>query len=459
MMFDAVLARFEEKSPLTVMARLTMERVLDSAWLDELFEAERQRQYTRELLFSSVIDIMAEVALGLKPSVYAAARARPQLPVSLTALYDKINHTDPEVVRALVRGSSERLTPVLASMPNDRGAWVPGYQVRVVDGNHLPASDKRLAAVRDFRGAALPGQALVVFDPDRDLVVDLIPYEDAHAQERAIVVPLLQQAHAGQLWIFDRNFSTSTVLTTLLRQGASVLVREHGRTPNPTPVTPLLRIGRSDTGVVFEQRVQLLLDGSSAPLELRRIELHLDKPTEDGDTVLRLLTNLPVKTFSASRVASLYRRRWSIEGMFQRLEAALHSEVQSLGYPRAALLAFGVAVVAYNVLSALQTAVRAAHASTPAAQTLSLYYVTDEIRGNYRGMMIAVSPAVWAAYDRLSPSQLSGELCRLAAKVEPSRLSTHRRAPKPKRRKGYADGRLARRHVATARVLAGTEVV
>jgi hypothetical protein len=76
------------------------------------------------------------------------------------------------------------------------------------------------------------------------------------------------------------------------------------------PAQPAVaRIGRCDTGVVFEQRVQLLLDQGSAPIELRRIELHLDKPTEDGDTVLRLLTNLPEETFSASRVANLYRRR------------------------------------------------------------------------------------------------------------------------------------------------------
>ena len=458
-MFDAVVARFEEQSPLTMMARLTMQRVLEPAWLDELFEAERQRQYTRELLFSSVVDVMADVALGLKPSVYAAARARPQLPVSLTALYDKINHTDPELVRALVRGSAERLCPVLKALPDDRSPWVPGYQVRIVDGNHLPATDKRLAAVRDFRGAALPGHNLVVLDPDRDLVVDLLPCEDAHAQERGVVVPLLAHARPGQLWIFDRNFSTSTVLIALLRQGATALVREHGQTPNPTPLTPLHRVGSCETGVVFEQRVQLELRDGSAPLDLRRIELHLDKPTEDGETLLRLLTNLPKATFGAGRVAELYRRRWTIEGMFQRLEAALKSEVKSLGYPRAALLAFGVAVVAYNVLSVLQTAIRVEHASVPAAQILSLYYVTDEIRGYYRGMMTSVPPSVWAAYDSLSPRRLARELRRLAAKVEPSRLSKHRRAPKPKKAKGYVDGRVARRHVATARVLAGIEVV
>jgi hypothetical protein len=50
MTLSAVVARFEEQTPLTGMARLTIQRVLDPAWLDALFEIERPRHYKRELL-------------------------------------------------------------------------------------------------------------------------------------------------------------------------------------------------------------------------------------------------------------------------------------------------------------------------------------------------------------------------------------------------------------------------
>ena len=158
-------------------------------------------------------------------------------------------------------------------------------------------------------------------------------------------------------------------------------------------------------------------------------------------------------------MANIYHHRWSLEEIFQRLEAALHSEVQSLGYPCPALLTFGVAIVAYNVLSVLQAAVRAEHATTPAIYSLSLYYVTDEIRRQYQGMMIAVPASGWVDYDGMSPAQHACELRRFAAKVEPTRLSTHRRAPRPKKTKGYVAGCVACRHVATARVLAGMEIL
>jgi|GEM_PF-3137881 len=50
-----------KKSPLSLMGRLLMQRALSSEWLGELFEAQRQRQYTRELLLITEVDLMALV--------------------------------------------------------------------------------------------------------------------------------------------------------------------------------------------------------------------------------------------------------------------------------------------------------------------------------------------------------------------------------------------------------------
>ena len=82
----------------------------------------------------------------------------------------------------------------------------------------------------------------------------------------------------------------------------------------------------------------------------RRIPIVLKKATRDGDKVLTLLTNLSKTAAPAQQIAELYRKRWSIEAAFQELEAHLHSEINSLGYPKAALFGFCVALVAYNLL-------------------------------------------------------------------------------------------------------------
>jgi IS4 transposase len=39
------------------------------------------------------------------------------------------------------------------------------------------------------------------------------------------------------------------------------------------------------------------------------------------------LTNVPARKVSATRVAGLYRKRWTLETAFQQLEAYFHSEI------------------------------------------------------------------------------------------------------------------------------------
>jgi hypothetical protein len=62
MVFGAILERFVEKSPSCVMIRATMENVVTSELLDQVFAQTARRQYCRELLFSTVVDLLGLVA-------------------------------------------------------------------------------------------------------------------------------------------------------------------------------------------------------------------------------------------------------------------------------------------------------------------------------------------------------------------------------------------------------------
>jgi IS4 transposase len=437
------------------MARLGLQRALSAEWVDALFEAHREKQYTRELLFSTTVDLMSQVAVGLRPSLNAAAqKAGDALTVSVTALYDKVNHTEPAVTRALVAGSATRLAPVMTTFHADAAPWLRGWRIRIIDGNHLPASEKRLKPLRGFPGAALPGLSLVVYDPDVGMVIDLVPCEDAHAGERPPLAVLLANAQPGELWLGDRNFCTRPAIRAATAGGAAVLFREHGSHPNATAVGRRRKIGRVETGVVYEQTVTIPADEDPAKgvLYLRRIEIQLDEPTEDGDTVIRLLTTLP-RSVQARAIARLYRKRWTIERLFGRLEAALQSEIRTLSHPRAALLAFALAVVAFNVLALIEAAIAATHDLDAEGIALSTYYVADDVRSTYTGMMIAILAEVWARYDAQSPRAFAATFRQLATRVDPKTLRSHPRGPKIKRAKRYVRRSEAERHVATAQVL------
>ena len=61
MLFNAVYERFAAECPVSVMVRGLMERALAPAPLDRLFADTAERQYTKELLFSTTVDVMTAV--------------------------------------------------------------------------------------------------------------------------------------------------------------------------------------------------------------------------------------------------------------------------------------------------------------------------------------------------------------------------------------------------------------
>ncbi len=122
---------------------------------------------------------------------------------------------------------------------------------------------------------------------------------------------------------------------------AGFIVREHARHPRLVGQGEWRGCGRTESGWVREQAIEVA--GAQTPW--RRIELVLDTPTEAGETAIRLWSNMP-EGIGAGQIATLYRARWRIEGMFQRLQSVLNSEIRSLGRPHAALLSFAVTVLA-----------------------------------------------------------------------------------------------------------------
>jgi len=88
-MLNLIFEKFVEKSPVSVMARGTMERILNPNQLDRWFDVTAELQYTKNPMFSTVFDIMSQVVCGSRPSVHAAYLASTEdIGVSVTSLYN-----------------------------------------------------------------------------------------------------------------------------------------------------------------------------------------------------------------------------------------------------------------------------------------------------------------------------------------------------------------------------------
>lgn len=449
--FAKVFQPFIEERPIAVMARGVLENLFNSERIDELFERTAEFQYTRELMFSSVVDLMSQVVLGVQPSVHAAYQAQAEkLGVSDQAVYDKLNRVELGVSAELVRDSARQAAPVIDKLGARLPSYLKGYRTRILDGNHLSATDHRIKELRTTWAAPLPGKILVVLDQELMLATDVFLCEDGHAQERSLLNDVLSSVGRDELWLADRNFCTIGFMIGIATRSSRFVIRQHGQLKGEL-IGKRKSKGKVSTGKVYEQEMQIVgADGKT--LKLRRITVTLKEPTRDGDTEIHLLTNLPVKDASAAKVASLYAKRWTIETMFQELTETLTCEVNTLGYPKAALFGFCLALMAYHAVSVIKAALRAVHGQETVEKEISGYYLSLEISQTYDGMMVAIPARHWKKFRTLTPAQLARVLKKLATHVNLRRYKKHPRGPKkpPPKKTKYKNGG----HVSTAKLLA-----
>ncbi len=454
MLFDSTFRNYLAQRPAAVMMRATLEHIFAAEAIDELFDRTAQRQYTEELTFSTVVALLEAVVFRRHPSVRSAyTHSTTDIPVSLSSLYEKLNHTEPGLAEELVRHTATRLRAVAECWPTEADP-VAGLRLKQLDGNYLAGTDRRLGELRGHGAAALPGLALVVRDDRTSLLCDLIACEDAYAQERSLVGRVLECVGVGELWVADRNFAVSALFEGIALRRSFYVIRYH-RGTTLHELTPLSAAGTASTGTVFEQQVRV------GKTTCRSVVVRLDKPTTDGDTEIRLLTNLPVERASAATVAEVYRRRWRIEASFLELTTSLRCEVDTLGYPKAALLGFALAVCACNALSVVCMALAHAQAETKADTKVaavkerweaSSYAVAVELRVAYDGLVINIPNAVWKMFALWSASQLADWLVGVARNADRKRYRKSKRGPKKPVERVKAGPMAA--HRSTARLLA-----
>jgi IS4 transposase len=419
--------------PLGVLVRGTMEWLLDEPTLELLFQTHAPDHYTRELTINALVGLLIQVSVGAYGSVHAAYKADrasndPTITTSAAALYGKLGRLPPAVSEAVVRYSAQRCGQLLDLTPRMRAEPLPGYRMRILDGNVLAGTDHRLTPLRRWLNACLPGKSLVMYEPGVGLVTDVVLCEDAYTQERALLTQILPRVAAGDLLIADRNFCTRRYVFGVHRQDAFVIVRQHKKNLPCVPMSQLKGCGQTDTGKVYEQRVQTTDAATGEALVLRRIEVRLFEKTRDGERTLSLVTNLP-KEISGLTIAQLYLDRWTIETHFQFLTQSLHCELPGLGKPQAALFGFAMALVAGNALAVVRGSIRAVH-GREAEGELSGYYLADEIGHDYRTLMKYLPADQWVGWRELAPVAMSRLLLAVAQHVNLKALTKSKRGPK-----------------------------
>lgn len=447
-----VIKRFSKEAPAAMLFRGLFARVFSDERMDQIFCDHKERQIESPVVFSSLIHLLTPVISGGKPSVHASYQEREeQLGVSKQAVYDKLQGVEPAVSGALVKVPVAELSQVLIKAKATKQDPVPGYHTFVIDGKRLDGTEHRLLETRSMKSAPLPGTVLAMLDTRLEMFVDVACDPDSYACERKVVLPLLEHLEKGALYLADRNFCDGPLINHFLKRESFFILRHHGRSPRWRKVKgSRLRKVRKDArgATVYEQEIEVTLpDGSWR--RLRRVTAKLVEPTRDGDTELHLLTNLPTSV-SAVVIADAYAERWTIETCLGHLAQALNAEINTLAYPGAALLCFCLALVLFNIISALKTLLTAfsAAAHVPA---LSYYYLALEIAETRLGIEIAIDDAYWKHCAELP---LSKFILWIKSIAKPANLRPYRKHPRgPKRPPPKRASGKKRAHVSTHRIL------
>jgi hypothetical protein len=433
------------------MARAMMERALNPEQLDKWFEETADSQYTRDLLFSSVFDIMSQVVCASRKSVNAAYQAsKEDISVSIVSLYNKLNGIEVNTSAELVRYAAGAVAPVIKALKGNEKSPMPRYNIKLLDGNCIEATEHRIKELRNIASGALPGKSLVVFDPQLRIPVDVFPCQDGHAQERSLLNQVLPTVTKMDLWVADRNFCTVLFICGIENRDAFFVIRQHGNLPY-TALGKDKYIGKIETGKVFEQDIVVVGD-DGVEHRFRRIRISLKKATRDGDREIFIISNMSKRSANAKTLAELYRDRWTIETAFQELEKWFNSEINALGYPPAALFGFCVALVSYMMVSVVMAALSGIHGADTVKNKVSGYYLADEISATYRGMLIAIAEDEWKDFRQMTQRQFISLLKKLSKNVKLSQFLKHPRGPKKPTPKRKSDPK--RPHVSTAKLIA-----
>jgi hypothetical protein len=138
------------------------------------------------------------------------------------------------------------------------------------------------------------------------------------------------------------------------------------------------------------------------------------------------------------------------------LESHLNSEINTLGYPKAALFGFCLALVAFNLYAIVMATLRATHPDQAINESVSEYYMAQEIETTTEGMLIAIPESEWTIFTQVSSAELAMILLYIASYVDLKKYKKNPRGPKkPRMERNQFKGHP---HVSTAKLLKAAAV-
>lgn len=395
---DAFDSELKDRLPLACATLELFDYAFDEDLLGRIYDAYRGRCYTDCLTFPTLLRLVRDALLqhqGSGHRLFVELERGEEEPVNESNFYRKLGRMPVEVSRALLRECTARLASVMP-VPTQRLLPVcfEAFEVVVVDGKKVKNAAKRLQLTRGYSGTLLGAKALVAMQLRSGLALAMNDSLDGEANDVPLVKGLLPQVREfitqAILWLADRQFCDVRTLSQLLARAGdhfAVRVREGlaFRAESRAELT-------DDQGRRVVDEIGVFGSGKRA-MRLRRVTLV--REGDDQDNVVLLSDLLDRKAFDALDLLKLYRKRWSIEQMFQQVTETF-SLTHLIGCrPQAVLFQFALCLLMYNLVQVVKRYV-AADGKMDDVSAVSTYGLFYDVRRELTAWAyLAREPSSW----------------------------------------------------------------
>lgn len=383
--------------PLAESVMRLLSYVHEESFLSEVFSRHRGRSYEKVLSFETIISIISDSLIEYDGSGHRSmqhAQINEELTTSIEACYGKLRRIPRSLSHGYLFEGTQRLQSLMPVTRSPLPASVQQFAVHAIDGKKIKHAAKRLLPTRGFRGSVLGGKVLVALDLRTGLAVALSSHEDGEKNDGPLVPALMTQlrqlpTHSPLLTVCDSQFCDLTTPAVLMQEGHSFLIRYHPKVDFVSDSEHPLQEGQDASGRRdIDERGWLGKETNKRRINVRRITLF--RPGEDP---LILITNLlDEQLYPAADLLELYRMRWGIERVFQRITEVFHLRQLISTTPQGTIFQCAFCLVLYNLVEVACGYLAKAHGMEP--EQISLENVFYSIHRQLIGWT-EMLPARW----------------------------------------------------------------
>lgn len=382
------------KVPLAEATWLLWNEVLPDPTLNALYDSHRGPCYQRAFTFANLVHLVNDSLCqhgGRAKQTLDRHGQTGECPASEQAFYGKLRRMPIALSEAFLAEGSNRLRPWLSQRPYaEAPPSLRPFRILIMDGKALKHAAKRLKPVRDRAGRGLGGKALVAMELATGLIVGMTADPDGHANEAKLVPQLLppirDRLPGINLWMADQQFGDLAQVRRCTEAGDHCVLRLHPKSQFTPDARHPARHGTDRHGRTWTDEIGELHSTRQGTMRLRRITLH-----RPGEKPLQIITDLlDAELYPANDLLELYRQRWGIEQVFQKVSEVFHLNHLIGSSPQAIIFQAALCMMLYNLLQVIRGIVADTH-DRPAS-TISTFNLLYDLNRELIALHFLVPP-------------------------------------------------------------------